>query len=640
MHSQLKVERFFIVNILFYKLRKERKKIMKKSLKAKMLSLMAVCAMAISLLALPVSVAAEETMSGNDFVAQLNQCENGGVIDLEGKTVTLENYLTINKNVTIKNGTFVPAESLKKDGIANPNLITVIENVTLDNVTIKTNDQVKFGLHVYQGSLNAKNLTVDHSTAFSGGAILINKDSNATFTGTLNVTIGENSWYGINVDQSEANFENATLNISGKVQGTKSAVCIDNPSSSSVTGLNLTVVETAVHDNKDQSQVSYVADENLEQFIADKTKEGSDITKVTLKKDVVLNNPLTLAEAMVFEGNGHKLTVNSTNTTRADNNAVNVTSDDVELNDLTIVTTDTVKSGLHVYKVKTTAKNLTVDNTKTLGGACIVINSGDLTLSGTTTLTMGEKSWGGINVDDKYGTATLTFADDSQLVSTANKTVVYADVKDSENPQITLKGLEEVGLLENEDGSYATTIDLKLIAVLDGDLSEEIIIPIPYGSSLTDEDIKALDDMVVNGEFDVEGLIFKGFFLDVNGATKLEANKEYTEDLTIYMIWETQKVDEPDKPTVDVTPTTPDEPTTPAKPETPVQPVQPAEPTKPATPVQPTDTAKPAEPTDKGETVDTGDKNAIALYGSICALAIVGAGIVILKKKREDALNK
>ena len=61
--------------------------------------------------------------------------------------------------------------------------------------------------------------------------------------------------------------------------------------------------------------------------------------------------------------------------------------------------------------------------------------------------------------------------------------------------------------------------------------------------------------------------------------------------------------------------------------------------TKPETSIKPIDIVKPNEteqttiPT-KGEVVNTSDQSQIALYASLCTLAFISAGIMILKKKR------
>ena len=71
----------------------------------------------------------------------------------------------------------------------------------------------------------ATDLTVDNSKS-DKGAIIINKDANAYFNGKLDLKLGSNSWYGINVDGAEADFTGVD-EFKADGTGTQSAVCLD-----------------------------------------------------------------------------------------------------------------------------------------------------------------------------------------------------------------------------------------------------------------------------------------------------------------------------------------------------------------------------------------------------------------------------
>ena len=121
--------------------------------------------------------------------------------------------------------------------------------------------------------------------------------------------------------------------------------------------------------------------------------------------------------------------------------------------------------------------------------------------------------------------------------------------------------------------------------------------------------LKELDSM--KDGFNFEGYTFKGFFLDVEGTEALKANVPFNEDTTIYMIWDKN---------IDVTVTPNPEDTD--------------------KPVQDTTNKPEQKPAESDKTVKTDDNSQTILYGLMLSLSVVGAGIVVLNKKREKLLNK
>ena len=144
-------------------------------------------------------------------------------IDLAGAEIELTRPLTISANVTIKNATFKGTAAA-----GSGNLLTLTADmVTLENVTIVTAAENKSALHVYGTTLDANNLTIDHSSAAGGAPIIINNGAEAWFSGNVSLTLGGNSWYGVNVDKSYADFAEASFVVEG-AQGTQSVVCMDD----------------------------------------------------------------------------------------------------------------------------------------------------------------------------------------------------------------------------------------------------------------------------------------------------------------------------------------------------------------------------------------------------------------------------
>ncbi len=384
-----------------------------------------------------------ETMTEQDFMSKVAT----GTVDLEGKTVTLTSPLTVNGELTISNGTIVGPDGDYKVIIAyNENAA-----INLNNVSIVAGNGAETAILAGNGStLVANNLTVDHTNAARGGAVIVNTDANADFTGNLTMNLSANSWYGVNVDAATADFTGAM--ISATTPGaTQSAVCIDDVDNAEVTGVVLTKVSTATEQGADgQPQVAYVTDANLSTFVAAKTSGGSKVTNIELLKDVELSQPLFLSEAIVLNGNGHTIT----GPAGIEENVVTVTADSVTVQDVTIKTVAANKSALHVYKAKgVLVEDVTLDTTTTAGGAGIIVNGSDVVASGLIKFINGENTWGGVNIDTKVGAASLTF-DDNATVTTegVEKDVIY---QDAGQEAATITGAEDAGLVKNDDGSYA-----------------------------------------------------------------------------------------------------------------------------------------------------------------------------------------
>ena len=87
--------------------------------------------------------------------------------------------------------------------------------VTVKNLTLITNEKAKHALDIY-GSDNVilENVKLDHSAAENGAALVINQ-SKVTAKGSFDVVVGNNSWYGINIDdKGEKNSSALTFDSS------------------------------------------------------------------------------------------------------------------------------------------------------------------------------------------------------------------------------------------------------------------------------------------------------------------------------------------------------------------------------------------------------------------------------------------
>lgn len=390
--------------------------------------------------------------SQSELEAAIEAAGDSEILDFDGQTVHLTSPLFIEKTVRISN------LNLVSDGVS-ANLITLREKglVQFVNVSITTASSDKSAIHVYESELAATNLTIDHQKSASGAPVIVNNGCIANFEGNLTFNLGENSWYGINVDGagSMVGLIDANVDISYATD-TQSAVCCENGGSiygaywSPVT--QFTAVVTEKDGGEGHPQTAYVEDKNLAQFVAAKSKGQKDISSIDLYHDVTLTAPLILDEELGLNGNGH--TISGSESVGAQN-VVTVTADKVTLADLTIKTTSKNKSALHIYKAAATLNNVTLDNQETAGGAGMIVNAGTARVNGALNILLGANSWGGINVDTTYGPANVIFENGSKVSVTGgqDKAVIYID-SDNDASQMTITGAEAAGLEKAADGSY------------------------------------------------------------------------------------------------------------------------------------------------------------------------------------------
>lgn len=605
------------------------------------------------------------------FVMMLGLCLTAGTAyaagDVASKEVsTAEAFKEAFENETDGEiritGSFTITEPMKTNPIpktiiderANPgtgylaNLINIDsqEEYEFNNVTFVANTKTKNLLSINGGAnVTISNSTFDHEEASAGAPVIINQ-SEASFTGVNKMSLGQNSWYGINVDGNlaKAYFSDGTIDCQTLDNNpTQSVVCTDN--FGWVDSLNLSTVMT---DDGESRQLAYVNADDLVDFIT--AKKDKNVVEVNVREDIQLKETFNISEAMTIIGDGGAFVADNFTTK---DNVVTVTSKGVQLNNVKIVTDESTKSGLHIYGGEVTATHLTVDNRNTAGGAAVVLNGGQLDLNGTTTFQLGENSWGGINIDNRSNVdPVLNIANNATInVSSPDESVGLYYVDTDKQDEIPLSGNESVVTLpetvivifnerkvtvangmitESTDPTTPgedskperpeeETITITMKAIVDGKevnleelgltLEDTQIKGIAKGSVLSEADLKELDSM--KDGFNFEGYTFKGFFLDVEGTEALKANVPFNEDTTIYMIWDKN---------IDVTVTPNPEDTD--------------------KPVQDTTNKPEQKPAESDKTVKTDDNSQTILYGLMLSLSVVGAGIVVLNKKREKLLNK
>ena len=149
------------------------------------------------------------------------------------KDIKVEQALYINGKDTFTidgNGfSITPAENYAANSTSGQwNLLKLnnCKNVTLKNLTLRTasSNSIPTGtsnhaLDIYGSTaVILENVTLDHSSANSGAPLVINQ-SHVTAQGNFAVVTGDNSWYGINIDDKEQE-DSASLTFNANVNVT------------------------------------------------------------------------------------------------------------------------------------------------------------------------------------------------------------------------------------------------------------------------------------------------------------------------------------------------------------------------------------------------------------------------------------
>ena len=148
------------------------------------------------------------TVNGVGYTSLPAAVEEGGTVTLL-KNTAVDSKLSLNKEgitLDLNNFEITASENFVYDEEASSNshLVDVVaDNVTVKNGTIKTTDQNRHALNVYNSEgVVLENLTLDHTNANSGAPLVVGA-SKVTIGGTMDFITGENSWYAMNVDSRE-----------------------------------------------------------------------------------------------------------------------------------------------------------------------------------------------------------------------------------------------------------------------------------------------------------------------------------------------------------------------------------------------------------------------------------------------------
>ncbi len=406
-----------------------------------------------------------------------------GTYDIADKCIDVEANIAIN-GTTYSNGFVFPifANNLKiigngdvtitssydpNSGIeVKQNFVTVSgQNVTIENVNLKGNPN-----SAYDGLCNKVLLLAD-----DGKDLTLKKVNNLPLKDNDN-KLGSGSIYFIAKDAGETLLEDVTLSswISARAvtTGTVTAknIVIDF-ADNAYSGYNQDgnyAWKPGISGDKvtlDGLTIKVDGDIELVKQVIDGLKPG---TTIELTEDIELSEELYIkgVDNVTIKGNGHTITA-------AEDFKMNIegqiqlvkveSAENVTLDNVKLVGTDKTKHTLDVYgATNLTLNNVTLNHENASDGAPLINNGSSISVTGTLEIITGNKSWYGINLDNKSGEAYLTFEEESNLTFTdnsdaADKRVAKIDKSDAEGKDPVLESKSENLVFEKKENGFIDT---------------------------------------------------------------------------------------------------------------------------------------------------------------------------------------
>ncbi len=364
-------------------------------------------------------------------------------------TIKGEGKVVITSDVETENGNWATQDFISIWG----------DNVTIDGIDIKCKEEQNKAIEVMGKNATLKNINLQKVNEDGSGSIIfnaLNDDGDIGNAKVENVTLY--SWISATYSKKgDLEAKNVTIDFTDN-----SYAGFSTPQNGYAWRPSINVNDNAV--SLKNSNLKVLVDDKInltEQVFMDKLPEN---TTVTLTEDVSVDKMLNISTNNVtLDLNGHTLTPSDEFTSTWENHndshlVQTLNANNVTIKNGSIVTTEANKHGVNIYNSNNIVlENLKIDNTKTMGGAPIVINGSSAIVKGKLDLTIGENSWYGINVDPKEGNASLSFANGSKVSMTGgdddnnNKSVIQLD-GNTEN--VNVSGTNEAGLATDENGNY------------------------------------------------------------------------------------------------------------------------------------------------------------------------------------------
>jgi|GEM_PF-4193291 len=335
-------------------------------------------------------------------------------------------------------------------------------NLTISNC--KISNFGKNGITVKGGTANISNVIVDagsevekrapngiqidiNATATISGCKITNSNSTHeewSATGILTLRGGTTTASNITFENCESAFHVTKVYDSRPGQTTGS--------SSSITGSTFTNCKTAIANDTGEiiggngGTWTPSSSAALSTEVINQLPEG---TTIKLTEDVALDAMLNInTNDITLDLNEHTITASELFPTvepggyENDKHLINVSGKNVTIENGTLKTTEKNKHALNVYGASEfKLKNMTLDHTNAFKGAPMVVNGSSVTVSGELKLVTGEKSWYGMNIDNKVNnvatSSRFTFAENSELIFEGSKPLgIYLEhsLNDSADP--------------------------------------------------------------------------------------------------------------------------------------------------------------------------------------------------------------
>ena len=342
-----------------------------------------------------------------------------------------QSLLTITANDVVFDGNGQTLTVNCGNSAANFLGINGCSGVKVSNLTIVNGGQSKHAINVYKSTdVTLENVSMQNM----GGLGLVVNASTVTAVGTL--SLKGNGWgdcinvgWGSGISGAEScSFTSsaATLNGIGVYIGlsdiTNAAgkpitvnvpgyVSIADPTSYGADKANVYMAESSVPVVVTGTGTSYYAS-------FEKAVEAAQLgDTVNLQKDVTVYSAINLHNQIILNGNGHSITAGSS----VEGNFVTVYEDGTNLNNVKLIAGAKSKNVLHIYQAKNIVlTDVTLDHSKALDGAPMIVNESDVTVNGNLELITGAYSWYGFNVDARNTTANVNFAEGSSVTYTGN----------------------------------------------------------------------------------------------------------------------------------------------------------------------------------------------------------------------------
>lgn len=264
---------------------------------------------------------------GNSVVAAASEVGNEeelrAAIEENVQEIVLKNDVSVSSMVSLPEGTTLnlALHSISGTGdFSADNTQKHVLNISASGVTVKNGNIVagdgnKHCVYVGNGASNVvlENVTLNNEKTV-GGAPLVISSASVEIRGELKLVLGENSWYGINLDNRNSkpsiSFEN--LPVVGNWQ--KSVITVDDYGDNGyeVTGADELGLSFGTHE--EHSQVYYTAkaeastDGTCYTYFADALKNTQENSVLKLLANVNVDSYTEIRKNLTFDLNGNTLT--------------------------------------------------------------------------------------------------------------------------------------------------------------------------------------------------------------------------------------------------------------------------------------------------------------------------------------------